>query len=71
MERTTLSNLQIELLQMFRYNLTDSQLEEVKKILVEYFAKMASDEMDKLWKKNQWTNATMDNWLTERMRAKL
>jgi hypothetical protein len=70
MEKTTLSNLQVELLQMFKYNLPENQLLEVKKILAEYFAKMATDEVDKLWDKNKWTDATMDTWVNEHLRSK-
>ncbi len=53
MKNTVLSNIQVELLQMFKYNLPESQLMELKKILCEYFAKVASDEADKLWDKKQ------------------
>ncbi len=70
MEKTTLSNLQVELLQMFKYNLPESQLVELKKILCEYFAKMASDEAGKLWDSNSWTDATMDRWVNEHLRSK-
>lgn len=70
MEKTTFSNLQVELLQMFKYNLPESQLLELKRILCEYFAKIASDEADKLWDKNRWTDATMEQWANEHLRTK-
>ena len=70
MEKTTISNLQVELLQMFKYNLPEGQLLELKKILCDYFAKMASDEADKLWESNRWTDATMDSWASEHLRSK-
>jgi hypothetical protein len=44
-----LTNIQIELLKMFQFNLPEKQLVEIKNILAKYFAKTASDEMDKLW----------------------
>ena len=70
MEKTTLSNVQVELLQMFKYNLPESQLLELKGILCEYFARIASDEADRLWDKNNWTNETMDSWANEHLRSK-
>jgi hypothetical protein len=69
MEKTTLSNLQLVLLQMFKYNLPENQLLEVKKMLCEYLAKVASDEADKLWDKNNWSNETMENWANEHLRT--
>ena len=55
---------------MFKYNLPEGQLLELKKILCDYFAKMASDEADKLWESNRWTDATMDSWASEHLRSK-
>ena len=58
-----LTNLQLELIKMFSLNLTEEQLLDVKKLLSGYFADRASDEMDRLWEENNWSNETMDNWL--------
>jgi len=43
-----LTNLQIELLKMFNYDLTESQLADIKNMLGKYFAETARTEMDKL-----------------------
>ena len=58
-----LTNLQLELIKMFSLDLTEEQLLDVKKLLSGYFADRASDEMDRLWEENNWSNETMDNWL--------
>jgi hypothetical protein len=58
-----LSNLQIELLQLFSQNVSEDDLIAIKRILAKYFANKASDEMDKLWDEQGWTNETMDEWL--------
>jgi len=63
-----LTNVQLELLKLFQYNLPDSQLVEIKNMLAKYFAKTATDEMDKLWEENNWTNETMESWANERLR---
>jgi hypothetical protein len=63
-----LTNLQIELLKLFQYNLPDKQLAEIKTLLSGYFAKTATEGMDKLWDKNNWTNDTMQAWANEDLR---
>ncbi len=64
-----LSNLQLELIKTFSYQLDDTQLLEIKDILSKYFAEKATQEMDKLWDENKWTNATMDTWANEHLRT--
>lgn len=59
-----LSNVQIELMKMFSHNLNDDDLVSLKRVLANFFAEKASDEMDKLWDQNNWSNKTMDNWLS-------
>lgn len=65
-----LTNLQLELIKLFKYELSDAQLNEVKSLLATYFAGKASDEMDKLWEENNWSNQTMDDWSKEDLRTK-
>lgn len=60
-----LTNLQLELLKLFSMDLSDEELLKIRRILARYFAERASDEMDKLWEENKWTNATMDEWLSD------
>lgn len=63
-----LSNIQIELLKLFQYDLPDKQLLEIKNILARYFAQCATDEMDKLWDENNWDDETMKSWANEHLR---
>jgi glycine betaine/choline ABC-type transport system substrate-binding protein len=65
-----LTNVQLELLKLFQYNLPEKQLAEIKNILAKYFAKTATEEMDKLWIENNWTNDTMKEWANEHLRKK-
>ena len=65
-----LTNLQLELLKLFKYELPDSQLIEIKSLLSKYFAEKASDEMDKLWEEKNWDDKTMEDWKNEHMRTK-
>ncbi|WP_421947224.1 hypothetical protein [Phaeodactylibacter xiamenensis] len=61
-----LSNLQIELLQLYSQDVSNEDLIAIKRMLAMYFADKASDEMDKLWTEKGWTNETMDNWLEDK-----
>ena len=63
-----LSNLQIELLQLFRYELDDAQLQEIKSLLASYFAEKASNEIDALFEENQWGEDKINEWSQEHMR---
>lgn len=60
-----LTNLQLELLKIYQFELKDEQLIEIKDLLARYFAKKASHEMDRLWDENGWSDKTMDTWLED------
>lgn len=60
MIQPSLTNLQVELLQLFSLNLPDNELLEIKRLLAKHFADKASDEMDRLWEENNWSDDTMD-----------
>ncbi|NJC28277.1 hypothetical protein [Neolewinella antarctica] len=60
-----LSNVQLELMKMFSHELTDEDLVSLKRTLANFFAEKASNEMDKLWDENGWSDRTMDNWISE------
>jgi hypothetical protein len=64
-----LTNLQIELIKLFEYQVEDRQLLEIKDMLALYFAKEATKEMDKLWQQNGWSNETMKEWSKTHMRT--
>jgi len=59
-----LSNLQIELLQLYSQGVSDKDLIAIKRLIAQYFADQASDEMNKIWEKKNWSNETMDEWLS-------
>ena len=58
-----LSNVQLELMKMFSHDLNDDDLVSLKRTLANFLAEKASDEMDKLWDENSWSDQTMDKWL--------
>lgn len=64
-----LTNLQLELLKVFSLELDDSQLLDIRKLLSDYFAKKATEGIDKLWDENKWDQATIEKWSQEHMRT--
>lgn len=64
-----LTNLQLELLKVFSFNLPEEHLLEIKKLLSNYLLEKARDEMDKLWDERDWTQETMREWAHEHMRS--
>ncbi len=58
-----LTNLQLELLKLYSFDLKEEQLLEIKTLLSEYFAERATVAMDKLWDERGWNNETMESWL--------
>ncbi len=64
-----LTNLQLELVKLFNYNLNHAQMEDVKNLLAQYFANEATKEMDNLWDERGLTDETMDQWSQEHMRT--
>ena len=64
-----LTNLQLELLQMFKYELDETQLLEVRALLAKYFADKATEEMDRLWEEKGWNEETIEKWSKEHMRT--
>lgn len=60
-----LTNLQLELIKYFRYEVSEEELLEIKRMLAAFFAKRAMDRVDEIWDERGWSNETMDAWLKE------
>lgn len=67
-QQAKLTNLQLELLKYFQYDLNETQLLEIKQLLTRYFAERATKQMDKMWDEKGWSNETMEKWLNEHNR---
>ena len=64
-----LSNLQIELLKLFNYNLQEKQLIEIKKLLSSYFAQNITKQIDELWDEKKCDDKTIETWKNEHLRT--
>ena len=64
------SNMQLELLRLYSYNLPDEELAEIKELLARYFAEKLRRRADEVWEEKGWTNDTMEEFLRTKMRSK-
>ena len=64
-----LNNAQIEILKLFAGDLSLSELEDLKKILLAYKLKRVVDIADRVWDEKGWSQETMDQFLNTHMRT--
>ncbi|WP_128545485.1 hypothetical protein [Larkinella soli] len=57
-----LTNLQLELLETFSYQLPEEQIREIRQLLTQYFLDKADQEMDRLRQENGWNEKTVEQW---------
>jgi len=60
-----LSNLQLEILELYSTNLTEKDLNELKTILGKFYADRAVQEADRLWDEKNLSDEIMEQWLNE------
>jgi len=65
-----LTNLQIELLEVFKYELSEEQIKEIRSLLVNYFAEKVTNDIDKLFAEKDWGEEKIEEWSREHMRTK-
>ncbi|WAC09517.1 hypothetical protein [Dyadobacter pollutisoli] len=66
-----LSNLQIELLKLYPYSVSEKELADIRKMLADYFAEKIDNQMSQLWDKNDWNDQTIETWKSEHLRSKV
>ncbi len=64
-----LTNLQLELLETFSFELPEEQLLEIRQMLIDYFASKITSGMDQLFEDNNWGEEKIQEWATEHMRT--
>lgn len=64
-----LTNLQLELIKLFSYEISNEQLIEIKSILSNYFADKITYDIDKLFESNKWGDEKIEEWSNEHMRT--
>ena len=60
-----LTNLQQELLKQFAFQVSEKDLQNIRELIGQYFAKRLTELADKAWERQGWTEQTMRDWLNE------
>ncbi len=63
------SNIQVELLQLYKSGVSDSDLLVIKKMIADYFAKKAVNMADEIWDKQGWSDKKNKELLQTKMRT--
>ncbi len=64
-----LTNLQLELLKIFSFDISEDQINDIRSLLAHYFADKVTEDMDNLFKSNDWGNEKIEEWAQEHMRT--
>lgn len=67
--QTPLTNLQLELLKLYTKPVSENDLLEIKKFIVQYFANKAMDLADKVWDENKWNKEDEKKFLSDHLRT--
>ena len=59
------TNVQLELLKVFATQLSDEDLQELKKIIAKFLLEKARDRADAIWEERGYDEETMEAWLNE------
>ncbi len=65
MLQTPLTNLQMEILELYSTNLVEDELNELKAVLAKFYAEKAIREADWLWDERNLSDRDMEKWLNE------
>ena len=63
------SNVQLELLKVFAHHVSDDDLLELRRLIVQFFSKKAVEAADAAWDKNQWNDSDVERLLHTKLRT--
>ena len=63
MTSNKLNEVQLHLLKMFSVTIDDNILNEIKKMLSDYFYQKVVNMADSEWEKREYNNEIMDEWI--------
>jgi len=66
---TPFTNLQMELLQLYKSDVPEEDLLAIKKLIANYFAAKAIKLADEIWEKEGWDEGKVQELLRTRMRT--
>ena len=60
-----LTNTQLELLKLYATELSEEDLQELRDILADFYAKKSIQKADQLWDEQSLSDDDMDQWLND------
>lgn len=64
-----LTNLQLEILKAFSHQLSDEDLQALRKLIADFFAKRAIAEANKVWDEEKWDEGKAKELLNTKLRT--
>ncbi len=65
----TLSNAQLEILKLMADNLSEAELEDLKKLLLAFKLRRVTLLADQIWEEKGWSQETMNQFLETHLRT--
>ena len=69
LQSTPFTPFQIEMLEMVARVTSEAEMQDIRRMLGQYFAKQAEDAMDRLWDEGKLNDHVMEEWKNEHMRT--
>lgn len=67
--RNPLTQFQIQMLELVSHVQSEQEMNDIRRILAQYFAKKAENEIDKLWDEGIINDKVIEGWKVEHMRT--
>lgn len=64
--RSPFNKAQLELLKLFSRVSNEDELNEIREMISQYYAKKVTEEANRLWDERGYTQETMEQWLNEK-----
>ena len=69
MEATVLNEAQMSILRLLGSLKTIEEVNELRQVICDYYARRVDEEVDKLWESGQWTDEKNEAVLSEHLRT--
>lgn len=69
LQSSPLTPFQIEMLEMVARVTSDQEMQDIRRMLGQYFAKQAEDALDRLWDEGIINDDVIEEWKHEHMRT--
>jgi hypothetical protein len=69
MTSNKMSNLQLELLELYATSVSEDELRDIKQLISLYYAQKAIAAADQVWEEQNLSNQVMQQWMNKKMRT--